>query len=63
MKLYGAKISQNYIEVADRNRKPVRYPFAEEYPKEAEEQQKWRDEHGKSRISRRSPVEYRRGQA
>ena len=43
MKLYGAEVSQQYIQTADRKRNPVRYPMSEEYPREAEEHEKWGD--------------------
>lgn len=40
MKLYGAEISQRYIEYADGKKRHVRYPRAEEYPHEAKEQER-----------------------
>lgn len=43
MKLYGAEVSEHYIEYADRKRKHVRYPRSEEYPHEAREQERMRD--------------------
>ena len=42
MKLYGAEITQNYIEYADGKKRHVRYPRAEEYPREAREQERMR---------------------
>lgn len=44
MKLYGAQISQEYIQYKDNKKKHIRYPRSEEYPREAAEQEKWSDE-------------------
>ena len=44
MKLYGAEVSQNYIEYADNKKRHIRYPRAEEYPREATEQERWNEE-------------------
>lgn len=40
MKLYGAEVSQRYIEYADGRKQHIRYPRAEEYPYEAREQER-----------------------
>ena len=40
MKLYGAQISQQYIQYTDGKKKHVRYPGSEEYPREAKEQER-----------------------
>lgn len=40
MKLYGAKISQNYIQYSDNKKRHIRYPRSEEYPHEAKEQER-----------------------
>lgn len=37
MKLYGAKVSQEYIQYKDNKKKHIRYPRSEEYPYEATE--------------------------
>ena len=41
MKLYGAKVSERYIEYKDNKKKHIRYPRSEEYPREAAYQEKW----------------------
>lgn len=38
MKLYGAKISQEYIQYKDNKKRHKRYPRSEKYPREAAEQ-------------------------
>lgn len=43
MKLYGAQVSQHYIEYKDNKKKHIRYPRSETYPREAKEQEKWSD--------------------
>ena len=43
MKLYGAEVTQKYIEYKDNKKKHIRYPRSKEYPREAAEQEKWRD--------------------
>ncbi|MBR4696166.1 MAG: hypothetical protein IKO94_08805 [Selenomonadaceae bacterium] len=40
MKLYGAEVSEQYIQYADGKKRHVRYPRAEEYPHEAREQER-----------------------
>lgn len=35
MKLYGAKVSQKYIEYKDKKKRHIRYPRSIEYPREA----------------------------
>ena len=42
MKLYGAEVSQKYIEYKDSKKKHIRYPRSEEYPHEA----KWQEQFG-----------------
>lgn len=42
MKLYGAKVSQGYIQYKDGKKRHVRYPRAEEYPYEANNQERMR---------------------
>lgn len=37
MKLYGAKVSQGYIQYKDGKKRHVRYPRSAEYPREAKE--------------------------
>lgn len=44
MKLYGAQISQEYIQYKDNKKRHKRYPRSGEYPREAAEQEKWSDE-------------------
>lgn len=43
MKLYGAEISQKYIEYKDNKKKHIRYPRSIEYPHEAKNQEQWRN--------------------
>ena len=43
MKLYGAQVSEHYIEYRDHKKKHIRYPCSEEYPREAANQEKWGD--------------------
>lgn len=38
MKLYGAEVSQRYIEYKDNKKRHIRYPRSKEYPYEATEQ-------------------------
>ena len=40
MKLYGAKVSQDYIQYTDGKKRHIRYPRSEEYPHEAREQER-----------------------
>ena len=42
MKLYGAEITQNYIQYNDNKKKHIRYPRSEEYPYEAKNQEQFR---------------------
>ena len=37
MKLYGAKVSQGYIQYKDGKKRHIRYPMSMEYPREAKE--------------------------
>lgn len=37
MKLYGAKVSQGYIQYKDGAKRHIRYPRSAEYPREAKE--------------------------
>ena len=41
MKLYGAEISQQYIQYNDKKKRHIRYPNSISYPKEAAIQEKW----------------------
>ena len=43
VKLYGAEVSQGYIQYLDNKRRHHRYPRAAEYPYEAAEQERMRD--------------------
>ena len=40
MKLYGAEISQGYIQYTDKKKRHIRYPRSTEYPHEAKEQER-----------------------
>ena len=40
MKLYGADVSEGYIQYKDGKKKHIRYPRAKEYPREAREQER-----------------------
>lgn len=41
MKLYGAEISQQYIQYNDKKKRHIRYPNSTSYPREAAEQERW----------------------
>lgn len=44
MKLYGAEVSQKYIEYKDGKKKHIRYPRSEEYPHEAKIQEQFKED-------------------
>lgn len=46
MKLYGAEVSQRYIQYNDNKKRHIRYPRSEEYPYEARNQEKWGNKYG-----------------
>ena len=43
MKLYGAQVSQKYIEYKDKKKRHIRYPRSINYPYEAKNQEQWSD--------------------
>ena len=42
MRLYGAKVSQQYIQYKDKKKRHIRYPNSVKYPRAAAEQERWR---------------------